>query len=73
MNNKCSHCDQKGDASGHMYMYRNLKGVSTFTGFVNSNHSIIWIGKDEKFHRVISTTVQADIDFFMSEMQQYDK
>jgi hypothetical protein len=56
-----------------MYMYRNLKGVSTFTGFVNSNHSIIWIGKDEKFHRVISTTVQADIDFFMSEMQQYDK
>ena len=66
---KCSDC---GGATGGMsYMYRNLKGVSTFTGFVSkAGVGIVWVGKDEKERRPIVS--DEDRQFFMQQMKQYD-
>lgn len=59
-----------------MYMYREKRGVSTFTGFVKRGAAIYYVGKNtrgpQKRGRLIRTDVQEDVDFFMKEMSQYD-
>lgn len=49
-------------------MYRNKQGKSVFTGFVQRGQTgtIVWVGKDEKADN------DADVQFFMRQMQQYD-
>ena len=60
-----------GTDDGYGYMYRDKKGVSTFTGFIQTKcGDIIWIGKDEKHFRRIVT--EEDCQFFLKEMKQYD-
>ena len=63
----CQCGDPKCD---EFYLYRDLRGVSTFTGFVQRGESIIWIGKDEKSYRPIIN--DHDRAFFMTQMRQYD-
>ena len=71
MSKKSCTCAQCGSGTDDMtYMYRNLNGKSVFTGFVNKGHMIIWVGKDENVIRPILS--QADQQFFLSEMRQYD-
>jgi hypothetical protein len=66
---KCSCCQSTTNSMS--YMYRNLKGQSVFTGFVQQGTNIIWVGKDEKSQRPILT--DEDRQFFMTEMRQYDR
>ena len=69
---KCKDCGFNSSSNDLVYLYRNLKGVSTFTGFGRRGEEIIWLGKDEKQFRKIDTTKQEDINFFMGHMKQYD-
>lgn len=65
---KCNCCQSA--TGGMSYMYRDLKGQSVFTGFVQQGSNIVWIGKDEKSRRPIMT--EEDRQFFMAQMSQYD-
>ena len=70
----CSDCGKKDNSSEFGFLYRDLKGNSVFTGFIQSYanaSNIIWIGKDEKSHQPIVS--QEDMQFFMTEMSQYDR
>jgi len=70
---KCTDCGEKGTENEMFYMYRNLRGKSVFTGFVqNKNSEITWIGKDEKAKMKIDTNNQSHIYLFMKQMKQYD-
>ena len=67
----CSKCGAAHEKDEMMYMYRNKRGRSMFTGFVQKGENIIWIGKDEKsLHPILTET---DRMFFLNEMKQYDK
>ena len=68
----CGKCGR--DSTGEpRYMYRNLNGESTFTGFIQmGNDQIIWIGKNEKQRRVINPKNPKDVNFFMAAMKKYD-
>lgn len=41
----CSSCGCAHEKGEMMYLYRNKKGVNMFTGFIQKNNDIIWIGK----------------------------
>ncbi len=61
---------QQEEVPDVQYMYRELKGVMTFSGFTTTPGRITWIGKNEDQCRPIRS--QEDVDFFMKEMSQYD-
>ena len=67
----CSKCGAAHEKDEMMYMYRNKRGRSMFTGFVQKGENIIWIGKDEKSLHPIQT--ETDRMFFLNEMKQYDR
>jgi len=69
----CSCCNSNNNPSEEQYLYRKLKGVSKFTGFIKKHDQIIWIGKDEKSHRIIDQTNEKDCQFFLTRMRQYDR
>ena len=73
MSCNCADCGKESDFN---YMYREKKGKSVFTGFIqkdNDMEQIYWIGKDEKLpQKHIDIHNQEDRNFFMNEMKQYD-
>lgn len=70
----CPNCGRSSAGSrGTSYMYREKRGKSVFTGFVQRNNKIYWVGKNEKTPlKLINPSVQSDADFFMRQMSQYD-
>ena len=71
MSCNCAQCNKTlNDSNEQLYMYRNRKGKSVFTGFVQQNGNIIWIGKQENEYRPI--VKDDDRQFFLKKMRQYD-
>lgn len=75
MSCNCSNCGSSACDGDVLFMYRNKNGVSVFTGFVQNKNGdeIVWIGKDEKQNMPLDLNNQNHINFFMKQMQQYDK
>jgi hypothetical protein len=69
---KCSCCTDCGDKTNTRYLYGKINGISVFTGFLEKDGKIIWIGLDEKKNRVIDFTNENDVIFYKSQIQQYD-
>lgn len=70
-NMSCNHVKCACEAA---YMYRQLRGKSVFTGFVQKGGVIFWVGKDEKTKppRRIDETNEEDCAFFLTAMSIYE-
>lgn len=70
----CSKCGKTDMTGEPMYLYRNLKGKATFTGFIQIENEFYWVGRKENTPmKHIDTDNIEDRKFFLKEMRRYDK